>query len=694
MNTRPSLIRASVMLALYSYLPSAVADSHTQGVRGGVGLIQTPTARMADYGDFSTNYVDMDEYRFWSASIQLLPWLESTVRYTDVRTQLYSPFESFSGDQTLKDKGIDVKFNLLNESYYLPQIAFGLTDIGGTGFFSSEFLVASKQIHDFDLHLGIGTGYLGRAGNIDNPLCELKDSFCTRPDGFQGLGGKIDYKEFFKGNMSVFGGIQYRTPIPGLSLSIELDGNDYLSDRAGTLRQDSRINIGANYQYKNWDFSLSYQRGNTLGFGLSYRINFNDVKQTQFDAAPRDPRKHSQAKSIDDLNRNALFNSIVREGKFLLSDVDYDGQRYRFYGRQLGYRDNKIAAERVGRIIASALPNDVDEFSVVDIVGDRPMVETIYDRDAFYRSINVELDAGPIDSTYKRVSPEPKTLTAYQTQAKSGFYIGAEAFWIQTFGSPEAFYLFQGGAIVNAGYQLSSNIGFNTATKVTVVENFDQFNYLVDNQASSLPRVRTRVREYVSGKRVTLENAFFRWHEQIAENNFVQVYAGHLESMFGGIGAEWLYRPVDSGLAYGIDINVVKQRSPQSEIAFDDYSVVTGHASVYWRPAKFDDLQVTAQVGRFLAGDHGINLDVAKKFDTGIIVGGYAAFTNVSAEDYGEGSFTKGFYISIPFDLFSFAPAKGRGKIPWVPIGRDGGQMLRRPARLKDMTEIRDPFYD
>jgi hypothetical protein len=73
-------------------------------------------------------------------------------------------------------------------------------------------------------------------------------------------------------------------------------------------------------------------------------------------------------------------------------------------------------------------------------------------------------------------------------------------------------------------------------------------------------------------------------------------------------------------------------------------------------------------------------------------VGAYAAFTNVSSEEYGEGSFTKGFYLSIPFDLFSLKPAKGQGRIPWVPIARDGGQALIRPITLYDTTEERSLF--
>ncbi|MFT4790291.1 MAG: hypothetical protein ACI95X_003138, partial [Paraglaciecola sp.] len=142
-------------------------------VHGGTGLIQTPTSRMLTDGDFRVSYTDNDQYRFWSATLQLFPWMQSTVRYTDVRSRLYSPFPSFSGDQTLKDKGIDVKFRLLEESYYLPELSIGLRDFGGTGFFESEFIGLSKRVGNFDFHLNMGWGYLGTMGNISNPFCKL-----------------------------------------------------------------------------------------------------------------------------------------------------------------------------------------------------------------------------------------------------------------------------------------------------------------------------------------------------------------------------------------------------------------------------------------------------------------------------------------------------------------------------------------
>ena len=159
-----------------SYAEESIYDWHQSPVNsslmvhGGSGLIQTPTSRMLTNADLVMSYTDNNEYRFWSATLQLFPWMQSTVRYTDVRTQLYSPFPGFSGDQTLKDKGIDVRFRLLSESYLLPELSVGFRDFGGTGFFESEFVGLSKKIGPVDLHLNIGWGYLGRNANIRTPF--------------------------------------------------------------------------------------------------------------------------------------------------------------------------------------------------------------------------------------------------------------------------------------------------------------------------------------------------------------------------------------------------------------------------------------------------------------------------------------------------------------------------------------------
>jgi hypothetical protein len=122
---------------------------------------------------------------------------------------------------------------------------------------------------------------------------------------------------------------------------------------------------------------------------------------------------------------------------------------------------------------------------------------------------------------------------------------------------------------------------------------------------------------------------------------------------------------------------------------FTDYSVKTGHVTAYWNPSFAPDVLMKLSVGQYLAGDKGATLEVSKHFDSGIVVGTYATITNVSPDEYGEGDFTKGVYISVPMDLFSAYPTRSRAQVSWSPLTRDGGQMLGRKFDLYSMTSDR-----
>ncbi len=78
---------------------------------------------------------------------------------------------------------------------------------------------------------------------------------------------------------------------------------------------------------------------------------------------------------------------------------------------------------------------------------------------------------------------------------------------------------------------------------------------------------------------------------------------------------------------------------------------VTGYYTPQWSFLKNTLFKV--DIGQFLAGDKGTRIDFSKQFDSGVIAGAYASFTDLSAEEFDEGSYTKGLYISIPFDSMS-----------------------------------------
>ncbi|WP_249530226.1 YjbH domain-containing protein, partial [Escherichia coli] len=60
----------------------------------------------------------------------------------------------------------------------------------------------------------------------------------------------------------------------------------------------------------------------------------------------------------------------------------------------------------------------------------------------------------------------------------------------------------------------------------------------------------------------------------------------------------------------------------------------------------------------------------------------------LSKDDYGEGGFSKGFYISIPFDLMTIGPNRNRAVVSWTPLTRDGIQLTEEQKWIHTLPDI------
>ncbi|PZP74655.1 MAG: hypothetical protein DI592_20280, partial [Stenotrophomonas maltophilia] len=251
-------------MSVCAALHAQEAPPPTSSEWGGIGLLQTPTARMADDGDIAITASHNSPYSRYNVTMQPLPWLEGSFRYINVSNLRYGP-ASFSGNQNYKDKSIDFKIRLIEESHWIPEVAFGVRDLGGTGLFSSEYLVASKRYGRFDASLGLATGYIGNRGDFSNPLGVLDDRFKDRPIPTSAIvnAGKFGGNAMFRGPVGVFGGIAYQTPLEQLVIKVEYDGNDYRREpRGNNLPQSTPINVGLVYRpSKVVELTAAWERG-------------------------------------------------------------------------------------------------------------------------------------------------------------------------------------------------------------------------------------------------------------------------------------------------------------------------------------------------------------------------------------------------------------------------------------------------
>lgn len=125
------------------------------------------------------------------------------------------------------------------------------------------------------------------------------------------------------------------------------------------------------------------------------------------------------------------------------------------------------------------------------------------------------------------------------------------------------------------------------------MDNYGKFTYTA---TSDLPRVRIDIRQYLTTSRATLPVFQLTKVGKLGDNQYFSIYGGALESMFAGVGGEWLYRPADSELAIGIDMNGVRQRGFRQDLALLPYRTVTGHLTAYWKTG-WNGVQVNVSVG-------------------------------------------------------------------------------------------------
>ena len=105
------------------------------------------------------------DFRRLNIAAQPYEWFEASLFYADLFNLDYPA----SLGQSYKDKGFNAKIRLKEEGK-LPALAIGLNDFGGTGLYSSEYIVASYGIDNLDLHFGLGWGNLNNSEDFKNPL--------------------------------------------------------------------------------------------------------------------------------------------------------------------------------------------------------------------------------------------------------------------------------------------------------------------------------------------------------------------------------------------------------------------------------------------------------------------------------------------------------------------------------------------
>ena len=382
--------------------------------------------------------------------------------------------------------------------------------------------------------------------------------------------------------------------------------------------------------------------------------------------------------SAPDVDTDKLAAALGLQGVGLYA-ADFASNHATLYVGQGRFRNMATGLGRASRAAFSALPL---RFSAVTIVlvenGLETVAATMY-RSALEKALTP--GRGSTDELFARTEFAPPPLAMddaeYQPDRSPGFYYSIRPGLRTTLGRPEQFILYQLFVRLNGTLQLNTRLAATGSLGINIADNFDKLR-IPSN--SLLPRVRSDIKEYLREGKTSIPYLQADYNFNIAPALYGHVYGGLLEEMFGGVGGEVLYRPHDVNWAIGAEVTYARQRDFDQWFDFRDYGVVTGHVSGFYH---FEGLEIDALVkaGRYLAKDWGATFQLSRTFKSGISVGAFATFTDVSAAEFGEGRFDKGLFVTLPLDILFVRNVRSGVGIGWRPLIRDGGQMvtIRRP---------------
>lgn len=669
---------------------------------GVTGLLQTPSARTPSAGHVSLTAGRVWPYTHTTLSLSPFDSLEVSMRYTNISNRLYGP--SIAGDQSYKDKSSEIKWRMQAESATQPSIAVGLRDPGGTGLFAGEYVVASKRWNSLDMSLGLGWGYLGSRGNLSNPLRVLGQRFATRQNSSVGAGGTAQLSPIFTGRTALFGGVQWQTPISDLVLKLELDGNNYKNEPFGNDVGGVRspLNWGLSWQNGPLNISVGYERGHQWMLGFTLNTDLSKMTRSKRSEPATWPVNRPGLDASTDKQRQILTTSVTALPSANTEASRPDSAIADAIAAQTGWTVRGLRVEDNAWII------DLDNalgFSLPQRL-DRGMAVVHELAPAHIRVAHFVLMQQGVPVSNRRVDraawaneryawrgqtagqiSEPVAVeTGHDKQTQIPKPSGSVGLgYQQHVGGPDG-YLYSLNAIAQGQWPLWTGAWVQSTAKARLIDNYNNYHYTAP---SNLPRVRTFVREYLTSERFTLPNMQVSQLNQWGDGLYSLAYAGALESMFAGVGAEVLWRPLDSRWALGVDMNRLAQRDFDQRFSLRDYRVNSGHITAYW-DTRWQGVEAKLMVGQYLAGDKGATVEIARRFNNGARMGAWVTKTNVSSAAFGEGSFDKGVFISIPFDAFLTAWSTQSVNVAWQPLIRDGGARLNKAQTLWKLTNSRD----
>lgn len=649
---RPAVQHLCAICAATAIGLSPVKADPVTGLYGSPGLIDMPTAEMQRDGTVSLGFARLPESLRASAGFQALPRVNLAFRYSGIGD--VGGFTESSG-YSLWDRSLDLSVLLWPEGEYAPAVALGVRDVLGTGVLGSEYLVATKTITPtLTVTGGLGWGRLGSANVIG--------STGERPGGTGGpQGGELRLESLFRGDVGLFGGLRWQTPVEGLSLAVEYSSDDYSAEAPfGVRPARTPWSVGLNWSPAPWvNVGLHALNGNGIAFNVTTLVN------------PRGPDlrpKPAWQPPSGATGTSALVGSGVTPLAFGRADdpcrvtITTDGVRSAATGVDRAGRALQATGCTAGTVRVADRGLVLSE-TRMDLTGDVPVI----------------LATGPAtpDETWAAPVAQPAFDWSLSPLVRVSLF------------DPDQPVYHDVSVAAQASYRLAPGLGLSGQISHTVTGNFDDISR---GTKGSLPPVRTDIARYLNEDGPRLDHLTLDLFTQHSAQVFSRLSAGYLETMYAGLSAEVYARHGRLPLAAALEVNYVEARDFDQGLGLRDLpglAKVNGHASVFW-DTGFHDIELQLDVGRYLAGDMGATLSVSRDFRNGWEIGAYATLTDASAAEFGEGSYDKGVFFRIPLAVVWPRETGLLAEHRISSLTGDGGQRVAIRNRLHEIVSRGD----
>nr|WP_295836108.1 YjbH domain-containing protein [uncultured Azospirillum sp.] len=665
-----------VLLAVSSAPALADEARYSLSDWGGIGLLQMPNARMAPDGSMSGGLTALgDLHRHYTISAQPLPWLEVTARNS-----------AYPGYYGLTEPGLDLKLRVRREDERGPALVIGGRDVTGSGLdlpgkgrFAGEYIALSRRWWDLDLTLGMGWGALGEAGQLRNPLHFLGGRFRRDRDPSAWPTTRGPQAWFTGERVALVGGVEWHTPVDGLSLKLESSGDRFRAQRQDEPGFDpgSRYSLGLSWRPASWaDLGAAYEQGRRLMLRLSVRFDpAVDADRPNRPPPGVGPRPSAgSALSADAIalvarSRGLPVRSTRIEGEVATLWLDPAGSGRMPLAREVG---------DAARLLADLAPPQVERLRVVTGAGGLDTVSvTLLRRDLeraanhrgsaeeIWRTTQLAATAAPPPDWRPRLDLSTRLVASFDL-AELGTALAQRTHTdVMLRAEPMRGLVLGGGLRINAASDLQ---------------------LLDTNAVPAAQPVRSDLPRYAD-RPLALDHAYAAWLAKPADGLTTRLSAGHLEEMYAGFGAETLFQPFAARWALGLDLNQVWKRRPESLLAFDHGDARgTGHLSLYWENPGADTT-TALRLGRYLGGDWGGTVEVMRRFDGGIGLTAHATWTKGpdGAQSRFGGRMDWGLALVVPIAASGWLPVGGTVETAVRTLGRDAGQRLQQPLPLYDL---------